>query len=235
MAVAAGYTAEPLSKVTFRHSTKLGGVTVHLNLSSLQATVTIDGLGSKSHWSSSWRQYKLRRRNITLAGMEAMLDNPFRGTFCEPLEDGWVEHGSVVHRHTDHNMPGGPGWFGGFFQMMFAHFADVDVIHLDLLVNHNLNLNDEAENNEDVENNNDIEYNNYVEDIILAEDPHVAEDPLPFFAANSDDEDMPSLEGHDEIPSLEPSSNDNSEDQNDDFDKNDVEDQLRLTSSDEED
>lgn len=227
IAVEAGYTVELSPKATFRHSTKLGGVTVHLNLTSLQATVTIDGLGSKSQWSSSWRHYKLKRRNITLAGMEAMLNNPFRGTFCEPLGDGWVEHGSVVHRHTDHNMPGGPGLvFGAFFQMMFAHFADVDVIHLDLLANHNLNINDEVENNDDVENNNGNENNNDVEDQPI-EDLQVAEDPLPFFAANSDDEEIPSLD--------ERSSNHNSEDQNDNFDKNDVEDQPGLTSSDDED
>ena len=98
---AAGYTIKSVSssQVTVRHSTKMGGVTIRVHLTSLQATTTIDSLGKWSQLGGSWSwlKMKLKRSNMTMVGLETLLDNPFRGTFCEPLEDGWVEHGSMWH------------------------------------------------------------------------------------------------------------------------------------------
>lgn len=150
LAESAGYTVEsdPESSATFQHSSKLGGVTIRFNLITRQYTATLDGLGKRLEWDTRWRHYKLKRRNVTLEGLEAMLDNPFRGTFCEPLEDGWVEHGNRIHRHTDQNQ------HPEFFHIFLMNMMNLEV---DLGLLAQLNLNDDIENDDDIENNNDVE------------------------------------------------------------------------------
>ena len=144
----------------------MGGLTVQLNLGTRLATVVIDGLGKRSLISGRWRHYKLKRRNLNMSGLQVLLRNPFRGTFKDPLQDGWVEHGTVVHRHTDPQNGGGFA-LNGLFHIInifhgFHNLFEVDIVEVgsseDEDVDDNENFSDDEvvddENNSDIENNN---------------------------------------------------------------------------------
>ena len=167
-----GYTVEsPLlpPHMTLRHPTLLGGLTVVLKLNTRLATVVIDGLGKRSLISGRWRHYKLKRRNLDMNGLQILLRNPFRGTFRQPLQDGWVEHGSRVHRHNDDQLGGGFA-FHGIFHIIIAgglhgfHDLDVHIVSSDEEdLDEDGNISD-VEGNDDVENNtSDVESNDDVE------------------------------------------------------------------------